>query len=205
MGLQHPLVPHVLDRFAEGKYYYMVQEYITGESLAEKLQKQLGPLSEDDVIIYMHHLLNILMALERQNPPLYHFDISPTNIIIDTSRRDERAFLTGFQIPPPPPIAGMPPHTTRSIPNSPYLPPKDTSTSYDQRTSIYMLAATMHHALTNYAPEVYPAIKPPLPVHMFSPWVMPTLAAILYYALQENPAQRYQSYQEMQREVKKLL
>jgi hypothetical protein len=39
-------------------------------------------------------------VLEQQKPPLRHYDITPSNIVIDAARG--RAILTGFQVPPPP-------------------------------------------------------------------------------------------------------
>jgi len=194
--LHHPLIPRVLDRFAEGKYYYMVFEYINGESLEERLQKLLRPLPERDVVGYMNNLLNILIALEQQRPPLRHFDISPANIIIAGARGRERAYLTGFQIP-------LPSNVTRKLVTSPYLPPRDAP--YDRRTCIYMLAASMHQALTACAPEPYPASAPPLPVHLLNPSVSLALEAILNRALQEAPDMRYQSFEEMQRDIRRLL
>ncbi|MGZ3611979.1 MAG: protein kinase domain-containing protein [Ktedonobacteraceae bacterium] len=97
LRLHHPLIPPVLDRFVEGKHYYLVLTYIDGESLEELLQKLLRPLSEREVLGYMNNILNILIALDQQRPPLRHFDISPSNIIIENARG--RAMLTGFQIP----------------------------------------------------------------------------------------------------------
>ena len=199
--LHHPLIPDVLDRFVEGKHYYLVLKYIDGESLEELLQKLLRPLSEREVLGYMNNLLNILTALEQQRPPLRHYDISPANIIIENTRG--RATLTGFQIPPPPPekvnvLSNQ--RTTRKIAISPYLPVKDTP--YDQRTCIYMLAASMHHALTNYAPPHYPTFPA---VRTLNPLISPELEAILTRALMEEREARYQSYAEMQRDVKKLL
>jgi serine/threonine protein kinase len=194
--LRHPLIPRVLDRFAEGKYYYMVLEYINGESLAERLQKLLRPLPERDVVGYMNNLLNILIALEQQRPPLRHFDISPDNIIIAGERGRERAYLTGFQVP-------VPSNITRKLQTSPYLPAKDAP--FDQRTCMYMLAASMHQILTNCAPQPYPADTPPLPVRTLNPAVSPALEAILNRALQEDREMRYQSYEEMQRDIKRLL
>ncbi len=194
--MNHPLIPRVLDRFAEGKYYYIVLEYIKGESLEERLQKLLRPLPERDVAGYMNNLLNILIALEQQRPLLRHFDISPTNIIIGGERGHERAYLTGFQVP-------LPSNVTRKLPTSPYLPARDAP--YDRRTCIYMLAASMQQALTNYAPEPYPASAPPLPVRLLNLAVSPALEAILNRALQEERAMRYQSFEEMQQDIRRLL
>ncbi len=96
--LHHPMIPRVRDRFVEGKHYYAVFEYIDGESLEERMQKLLRPLPEREVLGYMNTILNTLIALEQQRPPLRHYDISPANIIIERQRG--RAMLTGFQIQP---------------------------------------------------------------------------------------------------------
>lgn len=200
-NFHHPLVPSVLDRFVEGKHYYLVLKYIDGESLEELLQKLLKPLSEREVIGYMNNILNTLSALEQQRPPLRHYDISPANIIVENTRG--RAMLTGFQIPAPAPekLNVMSAHrTTRKIAISPYVPVKDAP--YDHRTCIYMLAASMHHALTNYPPPHYPTFPG---VRMLNPLVSPELEAILARALMEDREARYQSYAEMQKDVKNLL
>ncbi len=197
----HPLVPEVLDRFVEGKHYYLVCKYIDGESLEELLQKLLRPLSEREVLGYMNNILNILLALEQMRPPLRHYDISPANIIIENTRG--RAMLAGFQIPAPAPekLNVMSAHrTTRKIDISPYVPVKDNP--YDHRTCIYMLAASMHHVLTNFAPPHYPSFPA---VRMLNPLISAELEAILSRALMEVREARYQSYAEMQRDVKKLL
>ncbi len=203
--LRHPLIPRVLNRFAEGKHYYVVLAYIDGESLEGRLQRLLKPLSEREVIGYMNTVLNTLMALEQQQPPLRHFDISPANIIIENTRG--RAMLTGFQIPPPPSTYKdhvRPLHrTTRKLAISPYLPVKDNP--YDQRTCIYMLAATMHHVLTNYAPQAFPADRPPPPVRRLNPNISPGLEEVLNRALMEDSKDRYQSYGEMQKDLKRLM
>ncbi|MDQ2902401.1 MAG: protein kinase [Chloroflexota bacterium] len=199
--LHHPLVPQVLDRFAEGRHYYMVMSYIDGENLADRMQKLLRPLPEREVIGYMNTLLNILMALEQQSS-VRHYDISPANIIIEKTRG--RAMLTGFQVTPPPltdvPNAHHRHRTTRKLAISPYLPVTDKP--YDQRTSMYMLAASMHHALSNYAPPHYPTFPP---VRQLNPAASPALEAILTRALVEDAAGRYQSYADMQRELRRLL
>lgn len=200
-NFRHPLVPRALERFVEGKHYYLVLEYIQGESLEERLQKRLKAIAEQDVIGYMNNMLNILSALEQQAPPLRHYDISPANIIIESARK--RAMLTGFQIPPPPPeqqdtLARH--RTTQKIAISPYLPVQDAP--YDQRTSIYMLAATMHHALTGYPPPHYPTYPA---ARTLNPAISPELEIILSRALAENRAFRYQTYADMQRDLRQLL
>jgi len=201
--LQHPLLPRVLDRFVEGKHYYVVLTYADGESLEERMQKLLRPLAEREVIGYMNSLLNALMALEQQRPPLRHYGISPGNIVIERTRG--RPILIGFQISPPPssPDAeqkGSNHRTTRKLAISPYLPVQDKP--YDQRTCIYSLAACMHYALTNYAPPHYPTFPP---VRLLNPNVSVSFETILSRALMEDSRERYRSYGEIQRDIKGLL
>ena len=67
---------------------------------------------------------------------------------------------------------------------------------------MYMLAACMHHALTNITPPHYPSFPA---VRTLNSLISVELEAILSRALQEERQLRYQSYAEMQRDVKKLL
>jgi serine/threonine protein kinase len=200
--LHHPLIPSVLNRFAEGNHYYVVSTYIDGESLEERLVKLLRPLPEQAVISYMTTLLNVLMALEQQPQPIYHFGISPANILIEHKRG--RVMLTGFQVQPPlqPPTsrtAGKNKRTTRKLAVSPYLPIQDKP--YDQRTSIYALAASMHHALTNVAPPHFPFYPS---VRLLNPTISLELEAILSRALFEEPSARYQNYAALRKDLQRL-
>ena len=65
-----------------------------------------------------------------------------------------------------------------------------------------MLAASMHHALTNNPPPHYPNYPP---VRVLNPDVSPELERILSLALMEEVSARYQTYTEIQRDLKKLL
>ncbi len=200
LRMRHPLIPRILDRFAEGKHYYIVMTYADGESLEERMQKLLRPLPEGEVLGYMNTLLNILIAIEQQQPSLRPYDLSPTNIIIEKTHG--RAMLTGLPIAalPAPHANGSRHRTTRKLAISPYLPIQDKP--YDQRTCIFLLAACMHYALTNHAPPHYPTFPP---VRLLNPSVSQALEAILSKALLEDQLARYQSYQEIQRDIKKLL
>ncbi|GAC1565277.1 MAG: hypothetical protein NVS3B14_02480 [Ktedonobacteraceae bacterium] len=113
------------------------------------------------------------------------------------------AFFAGFMSKRPPPESrpGLARRlTTQKILLSPYVPVKDMP--FDHRTCIYMLAASMHQALTNYAPPHYPVFPS---ARQLNPLVSPELEAILNRALMEERSARYQSYAEMKRDVQKLL
>src|SRR5258708_19746152 len=111
--------------------------------------------------------------------------------------------LTGFQIPAPAPekLNMLSSHrTTRKIAISPYVPVKDVP--YDHRTCIYMLAASMHHVLTNHAPPHYPAFPP---VRTLNPLVSPELQPILTRAFMQVREPSNQSYPMLQQDLKRLL
>jgi len=198
---RHPMIPPVLERFAEGQHYYLALAYIDGETLQARMQRLLRPLAERDVLGYMNILLNTLIAMQRQQPHISHYDLSPANIIIERARG--RAMLTGFQMSPPPALhgpSGSRHHTTRKLALSPYLPIQDKV--YDQRTCIYSLAACMHYALTNHAPPHYPAFPP---VRLLNPAVSPAFELIISRALMEETRDRYQSLTELQADIRRLL
>lgn len=45
-SLRHPSIPHIYDYFIDGDHYYLVMEYVEGESLADRMTRS-GPLPED--------------------------------------------------------------------------------------------------------------------------------------------------------------
>src|SRR6266849_6188577 len=94
--IDHPLVPNVTDHFQEGSRYFMVQEYIDGENLEERMDRTNQPMKERDALGYAWEVLDILDYLAQQVPPIVHRDIKPANIIIGA--RDKRAHLVDFGI-----------------------------------------------------------------------------------------------------------
>src|SRR6266516_3088036 len=80
--LDHPLISYVTDSFEEDSRYFMVQKYIEGENLEERMDLVNQPMKERDVLGYTSELLDILDYMEQQTPPIVHRDIKPANIII---------------------------------------------------------------------------------------------------------------------------
>ena len=78
--LQHPGIPKYLDRFETLDGFCLVQEYISAESLNNFRQ-----LTVTEVKQIALKILNILIYLQQQNPPILHRDIKPENILISES------------------------------------------------------------------------------------------------------------------------
>lgn len=84
-------IPHFYDRFTEAGNFYLVQEWIEGITLAEKVERE-GPLGPDAVARLLAELLPVLIYLE-QNRTI-HRDIKPHNII--ARHRDGKPVLIDF-------------------------------------------------------------------------------------------------------------
>ncbi|MUG92405.1 tetratricopeptide repeat protein [Scytonema sp. UIC 10036] len=73
-------IPKFLNYFEEGQNYYLVQEYIQGQSLDKLLERRW---EKQKVINFLQEMLFILNSLHKIN--IIHRDIKPSNVI----RRDE--------------------------------------------------------------------------------------------------------------------
>ena len=79
--ITHPNLPKVIDHFIlEGVGQYLVMEFVEGEDLKEKMERQGGPFHEEQVIPWIVQICDALSLLHRQNPPIIHRDVKPANI-----------------------------------------------------------------------------------------------------------------------------
>jgi len=79
-NLNHPNLVKVHEFFEENGTAYYVMDYIEGESLRTKLNRE-GLLSESLVLKYLQQLLPALEAAHKQS--IWHLDIKPENIMVD--------------------------------------------------------------------------------------------------------------------------
>src|SRR5438270_5879899 len=80
-GLCHPNICALYDVGKDGDIYYLVMEFLEGESLADRLAK--GPLPAEQVVRYGIQICEALDAAHRQN--VVHRDLKPGNIMITRS------------------------------------------------------------------------------------------------------------------------
>ena len=79
-NLNHPNLVKVHEFFEENGTAYYVMDYIEGESLRTKLNRE-GVLSENLVLKYLQQLLPALETAHKQS--IWHLDIKPENIMVD--------------------------------------------------------------------------------------------------------------------------
>ncbi len=200
--LDHPLIPNVTDSFQEGTHYFMVQEYVPGENLEDRMERVQQPMSEQEALTYASQILDILDYLGQQKPPLVHRDIKPANIII--SSRNKRAYLVDFGIARADVAKSAKRKQTSALGTPGYAPPEQYQGNADPRSDLYALAATLHHLLTNRDPRNYPPFAYP-PVRSLNPKLSPEIESVLNRALMIDITKRYQNAAAMKQDIDDIL
>ncbi len=84
-ALSHPAIPRYLDYLEieepDSKSFALVQTYVEGKTLEEHLRAG-RTFSESEVKELAKSLLEILIYLHEQDPPVIHRDIKPSNILL---------------------------------------------------------------------------------------------------------------------------
>jgi serine/threonine protein kinase len=158
-NLNHPNLVKVHDFFEENETAYYVMEYIDGESLRTKLNRE-GCFSEKLALKYLKQILPALEAAHKQS--IWHLDIKPENIMVD---RYGHAYLIDFgaskHVEPNSTLT-----TSLALAYTPgFCPPElldlsnETPEYYMQAikdigpwTDIYALGATIYNLLTDSIP-----------------------------------------------------
>lgn len=93
-NLRHAYLPGVMDFINISGDIYTVMDYIEGESLETRLRRGQR-FSQEEAVRYVGQLLEALVYLHGQKPPVLHGDIKPSNIMLTT---DGNICLIDFNI-----------------------------------------------------------------------------------------------------------
>lgn len=75
----------VLDLFEENGTAYYLMDFIEGESLKARLNRQGHPMTEAEVMPILRQALDVLEVVHREQ--IWHLDIKPDNMMVDRSGR----------------------------------------------------------------------------------------------------------------------
>jgi serine/threonine protein kinase len=136
-------IPQLYEYFTDAENWYLILEYIDGQTLEDYLQKA-GYLREKEVIRIGIAVARIVQQLHAANPPVIFRDLKPANIMITP---DHDLFLIDFGIA----RVFTPGKKRDTIPlGSPaYASPEHYGRAQtDQRSDVYSLGATLQTLLT---------------------------------------------------------
>ena len=154
--LRHNNIVKVYDTFEENGTVYYVMDFIEGESLREKLNRE-GALPESLVMNYFQQLLSALQVVHEKN--IWHLDIKPENILVDNN---DQVFLTDFGASKHIEQSNGTLTTSSMLVGSPgYYPPEqsvETMRNIGAWTDIYALGATLYNLLTRRNPPTFDVI-----------------------------------------------
>ncbi len=198
-GLNHPNVVGVFDRGEHEGTYYIAMEYLTGRTLKDIVTAE-APLPQERVIDIGTQILQAAGFAHRHG--VIHRDFKPHNVIVD---EQGHAKVTDFGIA----RAGASEMTeTGSIMGTAqYLSPEQAQGHAVTATSdIYSIGVMLYEMLAGRLPfegdsAVAVALKhlseAPAPISQWRPDVHPALEAVVMAALAKDPAQRWQSAEDL--------
>jgi serine/threonine protein kinase len=191
--LNNEHIPRVFDRFSEENRHYLVMEYIDGATLEEEMKQRGGRLAEPRVIDIALQILDTLEYLHGLEPPVIYRDLKPSNVMM---MGNGQAKLIDFGIA----RHFQPLQNATMIGTQGYAPPEQYRGKVEQRSDLYALGATMHHALSgrdpaNEAPFSFP------PLATLCPEVKYALATLVDDALAYDVERRVPSAMEFKRRL----
>ncbi len=202
-GLSHPNVVSIFDRGEAGGSYYIVMEYVEGRTLKELIVTR-GPCPVPVAISYVRQVLAALRYAHRNG--IVHRDIKPHNVLVD---HEGRVKVADFGIA----RAGSSQMTEAGsiIGTAQYLSPEQArGAPVDESSDLYSTGILLFELLTGKVPftgetPVEIAMKhlsqvPPAPSSIRSE-VPHDLDLVVLRALAKEPADRYRSAKEMDRDL----
>lgn len=80
--LRYPGIPLVYDMEEDSHYFYLIEEYLEGNSLYDLIQSQ-GPFQERDAIRFGQQICSLVEYLHHScDKPILHLDLQPKNLML---------------------------------------------------------------------------------------------------------------------------
>ena len=211
-SLRHPNIVQVYDFNNDGGVYYMVLEFIPGETLYDRLKRSADTGRQITIEEAIKYTVNISDAVGfAHQRGLVHRDIKPANIMLDVQGQ---GILMDFGIVK---ILGGASHTSTGavVGTARYMSPEIIRGEVaDHRSDIYSLGVTLFEMLSGRPPFVAESAMTLMMMHLNDPIpnvlsfradIPPDLVRILEKCLAKDRNNRYQSAAEFSSDLKRAL
>ena len=147
---KHPQIPELFDSFEENEEFYLVEQYVPGDTLHEELVPDQR-MDESRVIKILRDILNVLDYLQKHG--VIHRDIKPSNII--SSQATNQLVLIDFGAVKEIKIQDQihEHNFTVAIGTKGYTPPEQYAGQPNFSSDIYALGIIGIQAMTGIAPS----------------------------------------------------
>lgn len=200
-GLRQQNLPRIYDHFTEAGRWYLVMDFIEGQTLHEHLSTSNGYLPIEEVLQIAIQLCTVLDYLHTHQPQIIFRDLKPDNIMLT---RDGHVYLIDFGIArffKP----GQMKDTTAFGSQGYAAPEQYGKTQTTPRSDIYSLGVLLHQLLTGNDPATntptlfdFPVLKLP---NRPTP---PRLSTLITRMLEKDPGKRPQTAAEVKRELQQI-
>jgi eukaryotic-like serine/threonine-protein kinase len=206
-GLSHPNIVSVYDRGTAEGTYYIAMEFLDGRSLKELIVSR-GPAPVKTAVEYARQILAAVGFAHRHG--IVHRDIKPHNVLVGP---EGRLKVTDFGIARS--GASQMTEVGSIIGTAQYLSPEQARGSpVDQTSDLYSVGVVLYELLTGQVPftgdtPLEIAMKHlsevPKPPSELRPDVPHDLDLVVLRALAKDPAERYQTAEEMDSDLERVL
>jgi eukaryotic-like serine/threonine-protein kinase len=208
-GLSHPNIVSIYDRGEAEGTYYIAMEYLEGRSLKDRIVAE-GPLPISAAIEAARQILRALGFAHRGG--IVHRDVKPHNVLLAQDGAERRYKVTDFGISRS--SASQMTEAGSIVGTAQYLSPEQArGAAVDQRSDIYSVGIVLYELLTGKLPFTG---ETPLEIAMkhlsevpkapssLRPEIPSDLDMVVLRALAKDPADRFESAEEMDTELARV-
>jgi serine/threonine protein kinase len=188
-GLKHPNLPSIYDQFTENGRWYLVMDFIEGETLETVLERKAaasgqGSLPVERALNIAIQLCSVLDYLHTRQPPIIFRDLKPANVMLTAN---DHIYLIDF---------GIARHfkpgqakDTAALGSTGYAAPEQYGKAQTTvQTDLYGLGATLHQMLTGDDPSDSPFHFAPLHGYPEVPQLATLLKQLVEISASKRPA-----------------
>ncbi|MGE5560954.1 MAG: Stk1 family PASTA domain-containing Ser/Thr kinase [Chloroflexota bacterium] len=206
-SLSHPNIVSIYDVGHEGDIHYIVMEYVPGETLKEKINRE-GPLPVREAIAIATQICDALVCAHRNR--IIHRDIKPHNILM---AKDGHAKVSDFGIARAAASATLT-HSGSIVGSVHYFAPEQARGSVtDEKSDIYSLGIVLYEMLTGKVPfqgespisVALRHVQERIPSPRDAVATIPAdVERVVMQAAERDPQKRYQSAAQMLADLRRV-